>query len=100
MADERAAQQRDTGEPEEAISQPHDKYFQRVLSNERDAASLLRTCVPQPLADTLKWSTLTVVPGRFAQPEVFRGIVEERTGARRRVDELRGGIARARPPGR
>ena len=55
-----------------SISQPHDKYFQRVFSNERNAASLLSTCVPPPLADTLKWSTLTVLPGRFVQDD-WRG---------------------------
>ena len=56
MADEQAAEQPETGGPE-AINQPHDKYFQRVFSDERNAASLLRTYVPQPLADTLKWPT-------------------------------------------
>ena len=64
MADEQAAEQPDTGGPE-AINQPHDKYFQRVFSDERNAASLLRTWVPQPLADTLKWPTLKVQSGRF-----------------------------------
>ena len=59
MADERAAEQPDTDAPEQAVSQPHDKYFYSVFSNEQDAASLLRTCVPRPLADTPKWSTLT-----------------------------------------
>ena len=61
MADERAA-----------VSQPHDKYFYRVFSNEQDAASLLRTCVPAPLADTLKWSTLTHQSGRFVADD-WRG---------------------------
>ena len=65
MADQRAAEQPDSGASDTTISQPHDKYFQRVFSNERDAASLLRTCVPQPLAGTLKWSTLTHQFGRF-----------------------------------
>ena len=66
MADEQAAEQPDADDPK-VIGQPHDKYFQRVFSNERNAASLLRTCVPPPLADTLKWPTLTVLPGRFVQ---------------------------------
>ena len=65
MADQRAAEQPDGGASETAVSQPHDKYFQRVFSNEQDAASLLRTCVPRSLADTLKWSTLTLLRGRF-----------------------------------
>ena len=71
MADEQAAEQPNAGE-RKAIIQPHDKYFQRVFSNERNAASLLRTCVPQPLADTLKWPTLTVLPGRYVQDD-WRG---------------------------
>ena len=69
MADERAAEQEDGGASEAAISQPHDKYFQRVFANEQDAASLLRTCVPRPLADTLKWSTLSLLRGRFVDDE-------------------------------
>ena len=68
MADERASDQPDSGQSgrsETAVSQPHDKYFQQVFSNAQDAASLLRTCVPRPLADTLKWSTLSLLRGRF-----------------------------------
>jgi predicted transposase/invertase (TIGR01784 family) len=72
MADERAAEQPDGVAAERAVSQPHDKYFQRVFRNEQDAASLLRTCVPRPLADTLKWSTLTVQRGRFVADD-WRG---------------------------
>ncbi len=69
MADERAAQQPDGGASETAVSQPHDKYFQRVFSNAKDAASLLRTCVPGALADTLKWSTLSLLRGRFVDDD-------------------------------
>ena len=69
MADERAAEQPDGGASETAVSQPHDKYFYGVFSNEQDAASLLRTCVPRSLADTLKWSTLTRQSGRFVEYE-------------------------------
>ncbi|MDE0220515.1 MAG: Rpn family recombination-promoting nuclease/putative transposase [Spirochaetaceae bacterium] len=50
-------------------SRPHDKYFRSVFSNTRDAASLLRACVPGPLARTLRWSTLTLQPGRFVSPD-------------------------------
>ena len=71
MADEQAAEQPDAGDPK-AINQPHDKYFQRVFSDERNAASLLRTCVPQPLAETLKWPTLKVLRGRFVADD-WRG---------------------------
>jgi len=35
MADERAAEQPDTDEQETAVSQPHDKYFQRVFGERR-----------------------------------------------------------------
>ncbi|MCY4485408.1 MAG: Rpn family recombination-promoting nuclease/putative transposase [Spirochaetaceae bacterium] len=69
MADERVAEQADGGTAETAVSQPHDKYFQRVFSNEQDAASLLRTCVPRPLADTLKWPTLSLLRGRFVDDD-------------------------------
>jgi predicted transposase YdaD len=72
MADEPAAEQPEGGASETAVSQPHDKYFYRVFSNEQDAASLLRTCVPAPLADTLKWSTLTHQSGRFVADD-WRG---------------------------
>ena len=72
MADERAPEQPPGEQAETAVSQPHDKYFHRVFSNERDAASLLRTCLPQPLAETLKWPTLTLLPGRFVA-EDWRG---------------------------
>ena len=57
---------------ETAVSQPHDKYFYSVFSNEQDAVSLLRTCVPRPLAETLKWSTLTRRSGRFVADD-WRG---------------------------
>ena len=72
MADERVAEQADGGTAETAetaVSQPHDKYFQHVFSNEQDAASLLRTCVPNALADTLKWSTLSLLRGRFVDDD-------------------------------
>ena len=83
MADERAAEQADGGT---AVSQPHDKYFQRVFSSEQDAASLLRTWVPRPLADTLKWSTLTLLRGRFVDDDWRRNETDmlysvEREGA-------------------
>ena len=50
-------------------SRPHDKYFRSVFSNATDAASLLRACVPEPLARVLRWSTLTLLPGRFVSPD-------------------------------
>ncbi len=59
----------DPGTPEPEVSRPHDKYFQRVFSNAEDAASLLRSCVPAALARTLRWSTLTHLPGRFVSDD-------------------------------
>ena len=50
-------------------SRPHDKYFRSVFSNPTNAASLLRAYVPERLARTLKWSTLTLLPGRFVSPD-------------------------------
>jgi predicted transposase YdaD len=40
-----------------------------VFSNTTDAASLLRAYVPEALGRTLKWSTLTLLPGRFVSPD-------------------------------
>ncbi len=50
-------------------SRPHDKYFRSVFSNPANATSLLRAHVPGSLARTLKWSTLTLLPGRFVSPD-------------------------------
>ena len=50
-------------------SRPHDKYFRSVFSNSQDAASLIRAYVPEPLARSLRWSTLTLLPGRFVSPD-------------------------------
>ena len=50
-------------------SRPHDKYFRTVFSNTADAASMLRAYVPEALAVTLKWSTLSLLPGRFVSPD-------------------------------
>ena len=72
MADQRAAEQADGDAADTALSQPHDKYFQRVFSNEQDAASLLRACVPRALANKLKWPTLSLLRGRFVADD-WRG---------------------------
>ena len=65
MADQPASEQADPGAPQPEVSRPHDKYFQKVFSDTEDAASLLRSCVPPALGRTLRWSTLTHLPGRF-----------------------------------
>ena len=49
-------------------SGPQDKYFRSVFSNPADAASLLRAYVPEVVARAWKWSTLTLLPGRFVSP--------------------------------
>ena len=51
------------------LSRPHDKYFRRVFSNQADAASLLRAYVPEAVARTLRWATLTLLPGRFVSSD-------------------------------
>ena len=51
------------------LSRPHDKYFRRVFSNRADAASLLRAYVPEAVARTLQWATLTLLPGRFVSSD-------------------------------
>ena len=58
------SEQPDQGTPERTASHPHDNYFCSVFSNPQDAASLLRAYVPQSLGRTLKWATLTMLPGR------------------------------------
>ena len=66
------SEQPDHGTPERTASHPHDKYFRSVFSNPEDAASLLRAYVPQSLGRTLKWATLTMLPGRFVSAD-WRG---------------------------
>ncbi len=51
------------------LSRPHDKYFRRVFSNAADAAGLLRAYVPERVARTLRWATLTLVPARFVSSD-------------------------------
>ena len=50
---------------EPPVSHPHDKYFYSVFSDTRNAADLLRPYLPQEVARTLRWSSLTHVPGCF-----------------------------------
>ena len=72
------SEQPDQGTPERTASHPHDNYFRSVFSNPQDAASLLRAYVPQSLGRTLKWATLTMLPGRTSagghrpEPELDR----------------------------
>ena len=72
MADAPPTEEPGPDAPDPEISQPHDKYFRSVFSHLPDAASLLRAVVPQPLADSLQWSTLALHPARFVSRD-WRG---------------------------
>ena len=43
------------------IPQIHDRLFRNVFGDRREAAALLRPHLPAPLADTLNWSTVTLL---------------------------------------
>ena len=72
MADAPSTEEPGQDAPDPEINQPHDKYFRSVFSHLPDAASLLRAVVPQPLADSLQWSTLALHPARFVSRD-WRG---------------------------
>ena len=69
MADDHASEQPQSAGPQPPISQPHDKYFYLVFSDPENAAGLLRSYLPQELARTLRWSTLTRLPSRFVSDD-------------------------------
>ena len=71
MADDQA-QDRPSAEPQTPVNNPHDKYFFDVFSDAGNAAGLLRPHLPQAVARTLRWSTLTHLPGRFVSDD-WRG---------------------------
>ena len=68
MADDNASNQPPSADPP-PVSQRHDKYFYRVFSDPENAAGLLRSYLPQELARTLRWSTLTHRPSRFVSDD-------------------------------
>ncbi len=72
MADDQAPDRPESAAAETPVSHPHDKYFYGVFSDTRNAAGLLRPHLPQEVARTLRWSTLTHVPGRFVSDD-WRG---------------------------
>ena len=72
MADDHASDQPQSAETQPPVSQRHDKYFYSVFSDPEDAAGLLRSCLPQELARTLRWSTLARQPSRFVSDD-WRG---------------------------
>jgi hypothetical protein len=49
---------------------PHDALFRHVLSRAADAASELRTVVPDAVASRIEWDELTLQPGSFVSPEL------------------------------
>ena len=51
---------------------PHDALFQYVFSNPEHAAPALRTMLPAALAQKVDFSTLTLAPGHFVDPEARR----------------------------
>ena len=71
MADDQA-QDRPSAEPQTPVNNPHDKYFFDVFSDAGNAAGLLRPHLPQAVANSLRWSTLTHLPGRFVSDD-WRG---------------------------
>ena len=72
MADDHASDRPQSEGPEPPVSQRHDKYFYSVFSDPEDAAGLLRSYLPQELARTLRWPSLTRLPGRFVSDD-WRG---------------------------
>ena len=72
MAEDHASDQPPSADPSPPVSQRHDKYFYSVFSDPENAAGLLRSCLPQELARTLQWSSLTLRPGRFVSDD-WRG---------------------------
>ncbi|WP_433490364.1 Rpn family recombination-promoting nuclease/putative transposase [Nocardia grenadensis] len=49
-------------------SNPHDAYFRHVLARPADAASELRTALPDALARRINWSRLQLQPGSSSPP--------------------------------
>ena len=52
------------------LHQPHDRLFQAVFSDAGEAASLLRTALPDTIAESFEWATLTLVEGTFVDEEL------------------------------
>ena len=52
------------------LYQPHDRLFRKVFSEPAEAAGLLRVYVPSWLADTLDWSSLTLMPASYVDDEL------------------------------
>ena len=69
------------------LHQPHDRLFRKVFSEPAEAAGLLRVHVPQWLADTLDWSSLSLMPDSYVDDDLQASesdllyTVEQRPGA-------------------
>ena len=52
------------------LHQPHDRLFRAVFSDAGEAASLLRTALPETVAESFEWTTLAPVKGTFLDEEL------------------------------
>ncbi len=52
------------------LHQPHDRLFRAVFSDADEAASLLRTALPDTIRESFEWTTLTPVEGTFVDEEL------------------------------
>ena len=52
------------------LHQPHDRLFRAVFSDADEAASLLRTALPDTIRESFEWTTLTLVEGTFVDEEL------------------------------
>ena len=52
------------------LHQPHDRLFRKVFSEPAEAVGLLRVYVPGWLAETLDWSSLTLMPASYVDDEL------------------------------
>ncbi len=77
------------------LHQPHDRLFRKVFSEPAEAAGLLRVYVPGWLAETLDWSSLTLVPASYVDDELQASesdllfAVEQRPGGAESGEERR-----------
>ena len=100
------------------MHQPHDRLFRKVFSEPAEAAGLLRAHVPSWLADTLNWSSLTLMNDSYVDDDlrasesdllyaveqrpagVRRGAAAGSTGTRRRYEDVWGAADPGRSSGR
>ena len=52
------------------LHQPHDRLFRKVFSEPAEAAGLLRAYVPAWLADTLDWSSLSLMSDSYVDDDL------------------------------